>query len=57
MKDNVQTDLKNAEADVLHQTAGILTTIEAVEINALTNTTNAMETALLNTQHVEAIAV
>ena len=50
-------DLKNAAADVLLQTVGILTTIEAVEMNAFTNTTNVIETALMDTQLVEAIAV
>jgi hypothetical protein len=54
--DSVLMDLRVVAADVCRQTAGILTTIEGVEINAFTNTTNAMETALMDTQHVEAIA-
>ena len=55
--DSVQTVLIVVEADVFLQTAGILITIESVEMNVLINTTNAMETALMDTQHVEAIAV
>ena len=54
--DSVQMVLIVVEADVFLQTAGILITIESVEMNVLINTTNAMETALMDTQHVEAIA-
>lgn len=53
---SVLMDLRLVAKDVFHQTAGILTTIKGVGINAFTNTTNAMETALMDTQHVEAIA-
>lgn len=54
--DSVLMDLRLVATDVLRRTAGILTTIEGVEINAFTNITNAMETALMDTQLVETIA-
>ena len=53
---NVQMGLGVVAASVFLQIAGTLKTIEVVLISALTITTNAMETALMDTQHVEAIA-
>ena len=54
---NVQMGLGVVAASVFLQIAGTLKTIEVVLISALTITTNAMETALMDTQLVEAIAV